>query len=104
MSKCETAMTLWYWNEMGGTLIEEFSLVPKGRDHGARKLDALIVLGAPRRRLKRGIAFDIAGKHVIVVQTKNSRLNMSLLGQAFFSARLLRNRFHPASLRSQPSR
>jgi hypothetical protein len=43
---------------------------------------------------------SLAGQHVIVVQAKASRLGMYLMGQAIFSAELVRTRFAPASLRS----
>jgi hypothetical protein len=44
MSRRETHMTLWYWQQVGGTLIEEFMLVPRA-EAGRRLVDAVINLG-----------------------------------------------------------
>ena len=46
-----------------------------------------------------GSKVDISGKDVVVVQTKNHRLGMSLMGQALFSAELVK-RLNPKSVRS----
>ncbi len=37
---------------------------------------------------------------MVVVQTKPHRLDLTLLGQTFFGAELLRDRFQPASIRA----
>jgi hypothetical protein len=42
---------------------------------------------------------SIEGKDIIVVQTKRGRLGMYLMGQAFFSAELMK-RFNPKSIKS----
>lgn len=105
MSKHETPLTLRYWESVGGTLIEEFLLVPRTATQGARLADAVILPDGPKERLsgaKKKV--DLTGKDVIVVQTKRGRLNgragMTLLGQAFLSAELLRVFHHPLSVRS----
>ena len=84
MSKKETPLTRWYWNQVGGLLIEEFLAVKKSKDRGYRRLDGLIVLGEPKS-LSGPTQFDLTGRDVIVVQTKGSRLNMYLMGQTLFS-------------------
>jgi hypothetical protein len=84
MSKHETPLTRWYWNQVGGLLIEEFVVVSKSAKAAQRKLDGLIILGEPKSRTG-PIEFDITGRDVIVVQTKTSRLGMYLMGQALFS-------------------
>jgi hypothetical protein len=43
---------------------------------------------------------SLDGEDVIVVQAKANRLGMYLMGQAVFSAELIRRRFKPASVRS----
>ena len=43
---------------------------------------------------------NLAGQRVIVVQAKAHRLGMYLMGQAIFSAQLVRTRFAPVSVRS----
>ena len=98
MSKLETPLTRRYWEETGGTLIEEFLAVPGSADRGKRLLDGVIVLDEAFER-KSAKAVELEGKNIIVVQTKASRLGMYLLGQALFSARLM-ERFRPASIRS----
>jgi|SRR5215472_3261248 len=100
MSKLETPMILAYWETTGGTLVEEFQLVSGDLECGPRRADAVIVLGANRVRLPTGErAVSLAGKDVIVVQAKASRLGMYLMGQGIFSAELLK-RFGPKSIRS----
>jgi hypothetical protein len=100
MSRRETDMTLWYWEQRGGTLAEEFLLVPRTQGVGRRLIDGLIVLGQENRRLPLGgRSIDIAGQDVVAIQTKNSRLGMYLMGQALFTAKLLES-FKPRSIES----
>lgn len=98
MSKNETPMALRYWEQVGGTLVEEFAAIPKGNNHGPRTLDAVIIVGEPKKRARmRDI--EIEGKDIIVVQTKASRLGMYLMGQAVFSLELMK-RYKPRSIKS----
>lgn len=100
MSKLETPMTLAYWERVGGTLVEEFSAVPRGPDRGRRLIDAIILPDQERRRLTgRDRRVSIEGQSVIVIQAKASRVGMYLLGQAYFS-KLLVEALGPASVRS----
>lgn len=99
MSRLETPMTLWFWHQVGGLLIEEFVLVRRTASQGQRLIDAVIVLGEMKRRLKRGAEFDLAGRDVIAVQSKHRRLGMTVAGQTLFSKELLK-RFKPRSIRS----
>ena len=84
---------------MGGLLIEEFTIVKGGKEHGRRAVDGLIVLGEKNKRMTPGSKADITGKDVVIIQTKNSRLGMSLMGQTLFSAKLIR-RLKPCSVKS----
>ena len=56
-----------------------------------RNIDAIILPDEPTRRVptveRRSI--DIRGKRVIAVQTKARRLGMYLMGQAYFSKKLI---------------
>ena len=45
----------------------------------------MIVLGENKRRLPRGLEFDLAGRDVIAVQSKYRRLGMAVAGQTVFS-------------------
>ena len=98
MSKHETPMTRWYWQQVGGTLVEEFCAVRRGGDCSNRLIDGVIIKGG-ECRIARQAEIDISGKDIVVVQAKASRLGMSLMGQAFFSAQLLK-RFEPRSIES----
>jgi hypothetical protein len=98
VSKLETPMTRWYWQQVGGTLVEEFCAVPRGEDYSNRLIDGIIIKGG-ERRIARGSEVDLTGKDIVVVQAKAKRLGMYLMGQAFFSAELLK-RFNPRSIES----
>lgn len=96
MSKHETPMTRWYWQQVGGTLIEEFVAVKGTSKCGVRVLDGIIIKDGDFRIVKQS-EVSLDGKDVIVIQTKANRLGMYLMGQAFFSAQLIR-RFNPRSI------
>jgi hypothetical protein len=98
MSKHETPMTHWFWQQVGGTLIEEFCAVRGSSSCGQRLLDAVIVKDAPTVRAEQN-EIDIEGRDIIVVQTKANRLGMYVMGQALFSAKLM-ERFKPRSIES----
>ena len=51
VSRLETPMTLWFWHQVGGLLIEEFVAVRRTASQGQRLIDAVIVLGEKKRRL-----------------------------------------------------
>ncbi len=98
MSKHETPLTRLFWESVGGALIEEFPAVLRGEKNAQRLLDGVIVLGE-EKALVRHIDLTIKGRDVIVIQTKASRLSMSLIGQAVVSAKLIA-KFEPNSIRS----
>jgi len=91
MSKRETPLTLAYWEHIKGTLIEEYPIVGKGKDCSPRWIDALIIKGGEHKKLPayENNSIDLSGLDLICVQTKNRRVGMHLLGQAFFSMKLL---------------
>jgi hypothetical protein len=96
MSKYETPMTRWYWQQIGGTLIEEFVAVKGTSKCGVRVLDGVIIKDGEYRIAKQS-EVSIEGEDVIVIQTKAMRLGMYLMGQAFFSAQLIKQ-FNPRSV------
>jgi hypothetical protein len=61
-------------------------------------LDGVIILGAEHRIAKQH-EVSIEGKDIIVIQAKAKRLGMYLMGQAFYSAELMR-KFNPRKIRS----
>lgn len=100
MSKHETWRAREYWQSVGGLLIEEFCAIKGNRTAGVgkRHIDAIIVLGEKTER-RIGGEYDFAAKDIIVIQTKDSRLGMYVMGQAFFSREIMR-RFEPRSIRT----
>ena len=98
MSKHETKMTRWYWKQVGGTLIEEFPAIKKGPSWGARLLDGIIIKKG-ENKIAHPSDVNIEGKEIIIVQSKNKRLCMPLMGQTLFSVSLMR-KFHPKSIES----
>jgi hypothetical protein len=91
-------MTRWYWRKVGGTLIEEFPAVTRGPGRAQRLIDGIIVRGG-RHRIVSATEVELEGRDIIVVQAKAERLGMYLMGQAFFSAQLMK-RFKPRSITS----
>lgn len=91
-------MTRWYWQQVGGTLIEEFCAVRRSEGCSNRWLDGLIIKGGEHRIARQG-EVGIEGMDIVVVQTKAERLGMYLMGQAFFSAQLMLA-FNPRSVES----
>jgi len=83
-------MTRWYWQQVGGLLIEEFQVVSQGNGQGRRLVDGLIVYGEPTQAAV-SRQFDLVGRDVTVLQAKARRLGMTLMGQCLFSRDLLRN-------------
>jgi hypothetical protein len=92
MSLNETPMTRWYWREIlkQGTLIEEYVAVEQTKDRSVapRLMDGLVILGGPFT-VSDDVRMDITDKDVVVIQSKNKRLGMNLMGQALFSRELL---------------
>jgi hypothetical protein len=91
-------MTRWYWQQVGGTLVEKFCAVRRGEDCSNRLIDGIIIKGG-EPRIAKGSEVDLAGKDIVVVQAKAKRLGMYLMGQALSSAELLK-RFNPRSIES----
>lgn len=92
MSLNETPMTRWYWREVlkKGTLIEEYVAVERAEDNSnaPRFMDGLVVMDGPFE-ISDEVRKDVTGKDVVVIQSKNKRLGMYLMGQALFSRELL---------------
>ncbi len=98
MSKHETPLTRRFWNEVGGTLIEEFPAVLKGKNNSQRLMDGVIILNT-ETKLVSWKDISLKNQDIIVIQTKAHRLGMYLMGQAFFSKELMK-KFEPKSIRS----
>ncbi len=98
MSKHETPLTRRFWNEVGGTLIEEFPAVLKGKNNSQRLMDGVIILDT-ETKIASWKDISLKNQNIIVIQTKAHRLGMYLMGQAFFSKELMK-KFEPKSIRS----
>jgi hypothetical protein len=98
MSAFEVRMVRWYWRQVGGTLVEEFPLVPRSSGGSQQVVDGIII-----RRGKWHVAHwsevSLEGQDVVLVHARAERLSMGLMGQALFSARLA-ERLRPRSLYS----
>jgi len=92
MSRNETPMTRWYWREVlkKGTLIEEYVAIERADDdsNAPRYMDGLVILDGPFKTSD-DVRTDITGKDVVVIQSKNRRLGMYLMGQVIFSRELI---------------
>jgi hypothetical protein len=88
----ETPITRWYWREIlkKGTLIEEYVAVERAEDdsNAPRFMDGLVILDGPFE-ISNDVKRDICGKDVVVIQSKNKRLGMHLMGQTLFSRELI---------------
>ena len=86
MSKHETKMTRWYAEKRypKGYLIEEFMALEEGPKNGRRLIDGVIIFTKPyeKRELNKG-------ERVVVIQSKNRRLGMGLIGQVIVSRDLV---------------
>lgn len=99
-SKREEPMINRLWERMGGTLIREYPIVVGTRSQGARRIDAIILVGEPTRERAAHEVSDLSDYHVVVVQAKDARLGMYLMGQTLFSKVLVERIHHPRSVRA----
>lgn len=90
MSKHETAMTEGFWQSQAkGTYLAEYVLVRRDAECSIRLADAVILPDEAHCRGRKQDYPSLAGRNVIVVQTKPRRMGMYLMGQALFSSRLV---------------
>jgi hypothetical protein len=79
-------MTRWYAKTLypKGFLMEEYLALAHGKTNGKRLMDGVIVFRKPfvKRKL-------IKGERVVVIQSKNRRLGMGLIGQVIVSRDLI---------------
>ena len=102
MSLHETPLTRAYWQRLGeGILYEELAVADAVRGkQSSRLVDGVVVLGHESRIAEPHPGVSLDGEDVIVIQTKVTRLNPYVFGQALLSADLIRLRWTPASVRS----
>lgn len=104
MSKHETPLTRGYWRKLDdGIMYEEFPVVSaRAGLQSRRAIDGVVVLGrAPRiASCDENKDLSLDGEDVVVIQTKATRLNPYVLGQALLSVDLIKLRWTPRSIRS----
>ena len=66
MSKHETPMTRWYWEQVGWTVIEEVPAVRSSPTCGQRLIDGVIVRGG-EHRIAKADEVRIQGEDIFVV-------------------------------------
>ena len=76
LSQLETPMTRRYWQRVGGTLLEEYLVVPRSPGVARRLIDAVVIVDGDRRIASMGERISLDGHDLIVVQTKSYRLGM----------------------------
>ena len=91
-------MTRWYWQRIGGTIVEQFPEVKRSGTCGQRLTDGINIKNGQHIIARPG-EINLGSKDIIVIQTKAARLGMYLMDQAFFSARLMES-FLPRSIES----
>lgn len=75
----------------------EFLAIPGDKKRvGKRLIDGIIIKDGPKK-ISQTNAVDLTEKDIIVVQTKGYRLGMYLMGQAFFSRKIMK-RYEPRSI------
>ena len=72
-------MTRWYWQQVEGTLIEEFVAINGSGTCGKRLLDGVIIQDG-EFKVARQSEISVEGKDLIIIQTKASRLGRAYLG------------------------
>lgn len=87
----ERRLTLEFWRSIGrGTLMLEYPVVSGEPDSQRRAVDALVILDGEFEERPWATAPDLAGRPVMIIQTKAHRTDGTLVGQAILSPILLR--------------
>ena len=88
MNVLEKQMIRWYWRQVGGTLVEEFPIVPDGPGSRQQVADGVIIRRG-KWRIAHWSEVTLEGQDVIVVHARDDRLNLGLMGHVFFAGRIL---------------
>jgi hypothetical protein len=98
MNDLERRMIRWYWRQVGGTLVEAFPIVARNTGSSPQVVDGLIVRRG-KWRIADGTEISLEGHDLIVLHACADRLNLGLMGRAYFAARLV-ERLRPQSVYS----
>lgn len=99
-SRAESDVIEAVWKEIGGELVEEFVVptIPGNRSR-AREIDAVFAVDGPPQRHAARTPLDLRGRDVVVCQAKAGQLDLGVLGQTLFAAKLIEREHAPRSLR-----
>lgn len=99
-SPAESVVIRAVWKEVGGELVEEF-VVPtiRGDRSRARDVDGVFAVDGSARCLPARTCLDLYGRDVVVCQAKAGQLDLGVLGQTLFAAKLIEREHAPRSLR-----
>lgn len=102
MSLREALITKKFWAQElveQGTLYMEYPAVEKKQKVGSpRWIDGLAVCGDSSRIDETGVAQCLDDQDIVIIQTKATRLNPYVFGQALLSQDLIRMRWCPRSI------
>jgi hypothetical protein len=98
MNDLERRMIRWYWRQVGGTLVEEHPIVVRHAGSPPQVVDGLIIRRG-KWRIADGTEIALEGHDLIVLHASADRLNLGLMGRAYFAARLI-ERLRPQSVYS----
>jgi hypothetical protein len=99
-SPAESDVIRAVWEEIGGELIEEFGVptIPGHRSR-AREVDGVFAVDGPTRCLPAHTCLDLRGRDVVVCQAKAGQLELGVLGQTLFAAKLIERQHAPRRVR-----
>lgn len=83
----EKALVMEYWQDVGGTLVWDYPLIQPTATNASHRTDAIILVDGFKKILDHK-EVDITDKQVIAISVRNSRLDMGLMGRAFFIEKL----------------
>lgn len=97
VSRLEAKMIDWFWEQGGGTLIEDFQIMPESAGQDRNLIATVIIPDEPKQRMTMtvGTSFNLEGRDVLVVRTKNRHLNMSIILQTAFLVQLIKRFRNP---------
>lgn len=95
VSRLETKMIDWFWEQVGGTLIEDFQIMPESGGQDRNLIATVIIPDEPKRKMTANTLLNLEGREILLVRTKNRHLNMSIILQTAFSAQLIKRFRNP---------
>ena len=98
MGSYERRMISWLWEQVGGTLIREFPLLPEAAGENQIFLNAVVLPYTNRQVMPKGTRLWLEGQNVMVVQTKIRYLSMRIIAKTAFYAQLVQSLCNPRNV------